>query len=119
GPVQPGLRPGDGARLPRRDPAQGGAQDRALLLDVRAEVLLDEDQPGDPRRSVEAEPCGGRRRHGGDVAEVPRAGLGDLSDPAEGIGVRLGQGGIGLWLCAVFTRTERIVIWSFTVTKPS
>ena len=50
GPVQPRPRSGDRARLPRRDPAEGGAQDRALLLHVRPEVLLDEDQPGHPRR---------------------------------------------------------------------
>ena len=30
-------------------PCQGGAQDRPLLLHVRPEVLLDEDQPGNPR----------------------------------------------------------------------
>ena len=42
-PVQPRARSRHRARLPRRDAAQGGAQGRALLLDVRAEVLLDED----------------------------------------------------------------------------
>ena len=50
GPVQPRPRPGDRARIPRRDPAEGGAQGRPLLLHVRPEVLLDEDQPGNPRR---------------------------------------------------------------------
>ena len=44
-----------GARLPRRDAAQGGAQGRALLLDVRAEVLLDEDHPGRARLRGDAE----------------------------------------------------------------
>ena len=41
--VQPLARPRHRARLPRRDAAQGGAQSRALLLHVRAQVLLDED----------------------------------------------------------------------------
>ena len=36
GPVQPRPRSGDRARIPRRDPAEGGAQGRPLLLDVRA-----------------------------------------------------------------------------------
>ena len=40
GPVQPLARSGDGALLPRRDAAEGGAQGRALLLDVRSEILL-------------------------------------------------------------------------------
>jgi phosphomethylpyrimidine synthase len=43
-----GLDP-DTARVPRRDPAEGLGQGRALLLDVRAEVLLDEDHPGSAR----------------------------------------------------------------------
>ena len=40
----------DGHRpcVPRRDVAQGVGQGRALLLDVRAEVLLHEDHPGSP-----------------------------------------------------------------------
>ena len=45
-PVQPLARPRHRARVPRRDAAQGGAQGRAFLLDVRAEILLDEDHPG-------------------------------------------------------------------------
>ena len=41
------LDPGDGAGLPRRDAARRRREGRALLLDVRAEVLLDGDhQPG-------------------------------------------------------------------------
>lgn len=44
GPVQPRPRPGHGALLPRRDAAGRAREDGALLLDVRAEVLLDEDQ---------------------------------------------------------------------------
>ena len=39
GPVQPGARPGHRARVPRRDAAGRRRQGRALLLDVRAEVL--------------------------------------------------------------------------------
>ncbi len=46
GPVQPRARSRHRARIPRRDAAQGGAQGRAFLLDVRAEVLLDEDHAG-------------------------------------------------------------------------
>ena len=50
-----GLRPGsiaaanDRARISRRDAAEGGAQGGAFLLDVRAEVLLDEDHAGRAR----------------------------------------------------------------------
>ena len=43
------LDPGDRARLPRRDAAGRGRQGRALLLDVRAEVLLDGDHEPGPR----------------------------------------------------------------------
>jgi phosphomethylpyrimidine synthase len=39
-------RPGYRAGVPRRDAAGRAGQDRALLLDVRAEVLLDADHPG-------------------------------------------------------------------------
>ena len=42
-------RPRHRAHLPRRDAAQGRAQDRALLLHVRPEVLLDEDHAGRAR----------------------------------------------------------------------
>ena len=45
-PVQPLARPRHRARVPRRDAAEGGAQGRAFLLDVRAEILLDEDHAG-------------------------------------------------------------------------
>ena len=48
GPVQPRPRPRHRAQVPRRDPAEGRAQGRAFLLDVRPEVLLDENQPGYP-----------------------------------------------------------------------
>ena len=46
------------AQLPRRNPAQGSAQSGAFLLDVRAEILLDEDHPGRARL------CGGPQRQG-------------------------------------------------------
>ena len=46
GPVQPRARSRHRARISRRDAAQGSAQGRAFLLDVRAEVLLDEDHAG-------------------------------------------------------------------------
>ena len=59
GPVQPVARSGDGARLPRRDAARRGRQDRPLLLDVRAAVLLDEDHAG--RARVRAVPRDQRR----------------------------------------------------------
>src|SRR5690606_31206248 len=54
------------ARLPRRHPAQGRAQERALLLDVRAEVLLDAAQPRTARRcrGGDAGEGGGVRRQG-------------------------------------------------------
>ena len=68
GSVQPVARSRHGAQIPRRDPAQGQPQGRAFLLDVRAEVLLDEDHPGFARRS------GGDVRHGREVARIPRAG---------------------------------------------
>ena len=38
--------PGDRAVVPRRDAAGRAGEDRALLLDVRPEVLLHEDHPG-------------------------------------------------------------------------
>ena len=49
GPVQPLARPRHRAQIPRRDAAQGRAQSGAFLLDVRAEILLDEDHPGRAR----------------------------------------------------------------------
>ena len=49
GPVPPLARPRDGARVPRRDAAGRGREGRALLLDVRAALLLDEDHAGRAR----------------------------------------------------------------------
>jgi phosphomethylpyrimidine synthase len=62
-----GLDPVTAARIPRRDPAAGRRQDRALLLHVRPALLLDEDH----RRRAEI--CGraGRGRRGG-AQERPR-----------------------------------------------
>ena len=60
--VQPGARSGDRPRVPRRDAAGRRRQGRALLLDVRAEVLLDGDyQPG-PRVRRRPGPGAGCRR---------------------------------------------------------
>ena len=71
-----GLDPETAPRIPRRDPAQGRPQDRPLLQHVRPEVLLHEDQPGDPgeRRGPERRGGGGRRggsRDGRDERAVP------------------------------------------------
>ena len=43
------LDPETARSYPRRDAAQGGAQDGAFLLHVRPEILLDEDHPGRAR----------------------------------------------------------------------
>ena len=49
GPVQPVARSRHGARVPRRDAAAGRREGRALLLDVRPALLLDEDHAGRAR----------------------------------------------------------------------
>ena len=49
GPVQPLARSRHRALIPRRDAAEGSAQARAFLLDVRAEILLDGDHPAGAR----------------------------------------------------------------------
>jgi len=56
GSVQPRPRPGHRACLPRRDAAEGVGEGGALLLHVRAEVLLDEDYPGSARVCCRARP---------------------------------------------------------------
>ena len=61
-PVQPVARSRHRARVPRRDAAGRRGQDGALLLDVRPEVLLDEDQPGRARLRGRAR-RGRRSRH--------------------------------------------------------
>jgi phosphomethylpyrimidine synthase len=53
-PVQSRSRPGQGARIPRRNPAQGIGQGRPLLLDVRPALLLDEDHSGRARFAAAA-----------------------------------------------------------------
>ena len=55
-PVQPGARPRTVARVPRRDLAAGRGKARALLLDVRAAFLLDEDHAGSARVRRAAQP---------------------------------------------------------------
>ena len=69
-PVQPVARPRDGREVPRPDAARRRRQARAFLLDVRPQILLDADHPGDPRLRA-----GG---HGGKVEGLPRAGRRDL-----------------------------------------
>ncbi len=69
------------ARISRRDAAEGGAQGRAFLLDVRAEILLDEDHAGRARlrrkaqrqREGRALPRRRAKRHGPDEREVQGA----------------------------------------------
>ena len=67
-PVQPGARSRHGGPVSRRDPAEGGAQSGALLLHVRAEILLHGDHPAGPRLCREAEREAGRngRTRGGE-----------------------------------------------------
>ena len=50
-PVRAVARPRHRARVPRRDASRRTGQDRALLLDVRPEVLLHAHHPGRPRRT--------------------------------------------------------------------
>ncbi len=54
-PVQPVARSRHGGAISRPDPPGRRRQDRAFLLDVRPEILLDEDHPGSPRLRREAE----------------------------------------------------------------
>src|SRR5205085_7897599 len=85
GSVQPRLRPRGRARVPRRDLAAGGREARALLLDVRPALLLDEDNAGRARlRRPEAVGRRGRatRRLEGEGRRVRRLGLRDLSGRA-------------------------------------
>ena len=94
GPVQPRARSRHRARIPRRDAAQGGAQGRAFLLHVRAEVLLDEDHRRRarirrrPDRQREGGALSGRGEagHGGDVGEIQRHGAAGLCGCGEGEG---------------------------------
>ena len=82
------LDPGDGPVVPRRDAARRGGQDRALLLDVRAEVLLHahHGRRAGLRRRARRDPRGGRRdRPEGEGRGVRRAG---------GEGLPLGRDGL-------------------------
>ena len=79
-PVRAVAGPRHRAGIPRRDAAGRTGQDRALLLDVRAEVLLDAHHPGCPRlrRRARARQRGSHRggdaaRDGGEVGRVRRA----------------------------------------------
>ena len=78
------LDPDTARSLSRRDAAQGGAQARPFLLDVRAEILLDGDHAAGARlrRQARREGAGLKQRsgragkearHGRDEREVPRA----------------------------------------------
>src|SRR6266571_9198193 len=64
--VQPGARSGDGPRVSRRDASGRRRQGRALLLDVRPEVLLDGADAAGPRLR--------ERRDAGDVGRIPEEG---------------------------------------------
>ena len=59
-PVQPVARSRHGRAISRPDAARRRRQDRAFLLDVRAEILLDEDHPGSARFRREAERRSGK-----------------------------------------------------------
>ena len=67
-----GLDPDTARELPRRDAAEGSAQGGAFLLDVRAEILLDEDHAGRARLRGDVERQ--RTGHGADVGEIPANG---------------------------------------------
>jgi phosphomethylpyrimidine synthase len=56
------LDPGARARVSRRHIAEGCAQARAFLLDVRTTVLLDADHPGAPRERAREQGLGKRQR---------------------------------------------------------
>ena len=73
-----------GAQLPRRDAAEGGAQGRAFLLDVRAEILLDEDHPGPARGGRADGGAGGRRAR----SSSRRARRSTCREPAARVGER-------------------------------
>ncbi len=78
GSVQPLARSRHRALISRRDAAEGGAQARAFLLDVRAEILLDGDHATGARPRGEAR--GKEGRHGGDEREIPRTRRRDLCE---------------------------------------
>src|SRR4030095_13941451 len=93
GPVQPLARSGDRAVLPRRDPARRWSQGRALLLDVRAALLLDENHAGraglrGQARHLERNRGGGPgpAREGGGVQEDGRANLREAGSHVQAVG---------------------------------
>src|SRR5262249_40297638 len=92
--VQPLARPGHRAPIPRRDLAQGGAQSRALLLHVRAEILLDEDHPGRARLRRDPERSAGG--YGGDVGKIPADGKRGLRRGGQGEGEQ--SGAVMVWV---------------------
>src|SRR6185437_13678556 len=89
GSVQSGPRPGQGARIPRRDAAAAWREARALLLDVRPAFLLDEDHAGRARLRGEA----GFERRGsvdeGDGNEGRRVRAGGRGDLQQGVSARV------------------------------
>src|SRR5439155_4175159 len=99
GPVQPLAGSGHGARVPRRDAAGGGREGRPLLLDVRTEVLLDEDHAGGPRVRRPAGRGGRDARAGAGAARegrrVPKERRRELSQGLTGSRLRGSGGGEG------------------------
>ena len=92
GSVQPVAGSRDRARVPRRDAARAGGEGRALLLDVRAALLLDEDHAGRARlragagyRSPSRRSRPGHAREGGRVPRS-RARLSTSADSARRTG---------------------------------
>ena len=86
-PVQPVARPRNRRAISRPDPPGGRRQDRPLLLDVRPQVLLDEDQPGGPRvRPPKPSPLRGRgstragRERGEGRQPEAEAGMAEMSE---------------------------------------
>ena len=77
-----GLDPDTAQGVPRRDAAAGGREARALLLDVRPALLLDEDHAGRARVRRAARACRTSRRpgkgHGREGGGVRGAGRRDL-----------------------------------------
>ncbi len=71
-----GLDPDTARAISRRNAAERGAQGRAFLLDVRAEVLLDADHAR-PARGGGSD-ASARKGHGGDVREIQGARQQDL-----------------------------------------
>ena len=99
GPVPPGARSRDRARVPRRDAAGRGREDRALLLDVRPALLLDEDHAGRARlrrarrasRRRRPSRRASRRRPRSSAARAARSTV-SSSQPISGAGARLRAG---------------------------